>query len=175
MHAADVMTPDVICATPETPLPELVRLMLDNHVSALPIVEDGRIIGIISEGDLLHHAEIGTVARPSRWLELLTSTNRLAVDYARAHGWRGGENPARWKGGIQYALPAPGRLHRATHRPALSWQALPGLMAGLHGDTSAGARCERAGRSRGTAPCWRCAPGRRPGLAHGCSCNRERP
>ena len=28
MHAADVMTPDVICAAPETPVPELIRLMV---------------------------------------------------------------------------------------------------------------------------------------------------
>ena len=42
MHAADVMTPDVVSATPETPLAELVRLMLDNRISALPIVDGGR-------------------------------------------------------------------------------------------------------------------------------------
>lgn len=86
MNAADVMTPDVISAAPDTPLPELVRLMLDNHVSALPIVEGGRVVGIVSEGDLLHRAETGTEPRPSRWLELLTSTDRLAAAYTRSHG-----------------------------------------------------------------------------------------
>ena len=91
MIAADVMTPDVICAAPETPLPELVRLMLDNRISALPIVEDGRIVGIVSEGDLLHRAETGTESRPSRWLELVTSTDRLAADYTRTHGRKAGE------------------------------------------------------------------------------------
>ena len=40
MHAADVMTPDVICGAPETPVAELIRLMLDNRISALPIVEE---------------------------------------------------------------------------------------------------------------------------------------
>ena len=83
MNAADVMTPDVICAAPDTPLPELVRLMLDNQISALPIVEDGRIVGIVSEGDLLRRAEAGTEPRPSRWLELVTSTDRLATDYTK--------------------------------------------------------------------------------------------
>ena len=91
MNAADVMTPDVICATPDTPLPELVRLMLDNQISALPIVEDGRIVGIVSEGDLLRRAETGTEPRPSRWLELVTSTDRLAADYTRTHGRKAGE------------------------------------------------------------------------------------
>ncbi|MFZ0018786.1 MAG: CBS domain-containing protein, partial [Acetobacteraceae bacterium] len=76
MHAADVMTPDVIFASPETPLPELVRLMLDYRISALPVVDAGHIVGIISEGDLLRRVETGTEPSPSRWLELVTSTDR---------------------------------------------------------------------------------------------------
>jgi CBS domain-containing protein len=91
MNAADVMTPDVICGTPDTPLLELVRLMLDNHVSALPIVENGRVVGIVSEGDLMRRAEAGTEPRPSRWLELVTSSDRLATDYAKTHGRKAGE------------------------------------------------------------------------------------
>ena len=91
MNAADVMTPDVICAAPDTSLAELVQLMLGNSISALPIVEDGRLVGIISEGDLLRRAETGTENRPSRWLELITSADRLATDYARSHGRRASE------------------------------------------------------------------------------------
>ena len=91
MNAADVMTPDVICATPDTALSELVRLMLDKGVSALPVVENGRIVGIISEGDLLRRVEAGTEYRPSRWIELITSTDRLASDYARSHGRKAAE------------------------------------------------------------------------------------
>jgi CBS domain-containing protein len=91
MHAADVMTPDVICATPEMPVRELVRLMLDHQIGGVPVVEDGRVVGIVSEGDLLRRAETGTEPRVSRWLELVTSTDRLATDYARTHGRRAGE------------------------------------------------------------------------------------
>ncbi|HME27746.1 MAG TPA: CBS domain-containing protein [Acetobacteraceae bacterium] len=91
MNAADVMTPDVICAAPDTPLPELVRLMLDNQVSALPVIADGQIVGIVSEGDLMRRAETGTEPRPSRWLELVTSTDRLAADYTHAHGRKASE------------------------------------------------------------------------------------
>jgi CBS domain-containing protein len=91
MHAADVMTPDVICASPVTPVSELIRLMLDNRISAVPIVADGCIVGIVSEGDLLRRAEIGTEPHPSRWLELVTSTNRLAADYTRTHGRKAAE------------------------------------------------------------------------------------
>ena len=53
MHAADVMTPVVICAAPDTPLPELVRLMLAHHIGALPIMEGSALVGIVTEVDLL--------------------------------------------------------------------------------------------------------------------------
>jgi CBS domain-containing protein len=91
MHAADIMTPDVIWADPETPVPELIRLMLDNRISAVPIVAVGRIVGIVSEGDLLRRAETGTEPHPSRWLELMTSSSRLAADYTRTHGLKAAE------------------------------------------------------------------------------------
>jgi CBS domain-containing protein len=91
MHAADVMTPDVVSASPDTSLGELVRLMLDNGVSGVPIVEDGRVVGIVSESDLLRRAELGAEKQASRWLELLTSSDRLAADYARSHGRRASE------------------------------------------------------------------------------------
>jgi CBS domain-containing protein len=91
MHAADVMTPDVICAAPDTPLPELVRLMLAHHIGGLPIVEDGALVGILTEGDLLQRAELGTERRPSRWLEFFTSLDTLAADYTRAHAHKASE------------------------------------------------------------------------------------
>jgi CBS domain-containing protein len=91
MFATDIMTPDVISAGPDTPLTELVRLMLEKGISALPIVEHGRIVGIVSEGDLFRRAESGTEPRPARWLELLTSSDRLAADYTRTHGRKASE------------------------------------------------------------------------------------
>ncbi len=91
MNAADIMTPDVICAAPDTPLSELTGLMLKHHVGALPIVEGGRIVGIVSESDLLHRVEAVAEPRPSRWLQLMTSTDRLANDYTRSHGRKAGE------------------------------------------------------------------------------------
>ncbi len=91
MHAADIMTPDVISAGPETPVAELIRLMMENGISAVPIVSDGRIVGIVSEGDLLRRVETGTEPHPSRWLALVTPSNRLAEDYAKSHGRRAAE------------------------------------------------------------------------------------
>lgn len=91
MQARDIMTPDVICVTPATPLGEIVRLMLQHRISAVPVLEDGTLVGIISEGDLLRRVETGTDTPPSRWLELLHSGDSRAADYVKTHGRRAGE------------------------------------------------------------------------------------
>jgi CBS domain-containing protein len=63
---ADVMTREVVTATGSTPFKELVRLLHEHRVSALPVVdEDGRPLGVVSEADLLLKEErVG--ARPPR-------------------------------------------------------------------------------------------------------------
>ena len=89
MNATDIMTPDVIYAAPDTPLRDLVRLMLDNHVSALPIVEYGRIVGIVTEGDLFRRVELGAEPRPSAWqalFEVYRSARRRLYPIPRAEG-----------------------------------------------------------------------------------------
>jgi len=91
MNAADIMTPDVITARPDTPLADLVDLMLANRISGLPVVDDGIIVGIVSEGDLLRRAETGTEKRRSQLLELVSSTASSAADYVRTHGRKAGE------------------------------------------------------------------------------------
>ena len=53
------------------------------------------------------------------------------LDYAKARGLREGENPARWKGGLDHLLPAAGKVHRVRHYEALSADALPGVMRAL--------------------------------------------
>src|SRR6266498_1233757 len=49
-----VMTSEVVTARPSTPFHELVRLLEQCHISALPVLDDsGRLVGIVSEADLL--------------------------------------------------------------------------------------------------------------------------
>ncbi len=91
MNAADIMTPDVVVAHPDTPLETLVDLMLDHRISGLPIVRDGIIVGIVSESDLLRRAETGTEKRRSHLLELLSGTASSSADYVRTHGRKAGE------------------------------------------------------------------------------------
>jgi CBS domain-containing protein len=57
----DVMTADVVFVSPDTGYKEIVETMLGNAVSALPVVNDaGRVVGIVSELDLLHKVEFAT-------------------------------------------------------------------------------------------------------------------
>jgi integrase len=53
------------------------------------------------------------------------------LDYAKVHGWRAGENPARWKGHLQNVLPARARVARVEHHAALPWGEIGAFMADL--------------------------------------------
>lgn len=88
MQASDVMTTRVVTATPDTTVPDLARMMLEHGISAVPILRDGALVGIVSEGDLLRRAETGTERRRSRWLELATPGSTLAEEYIRSHANR---------------------------------------------------------------------------------------
>lgn len=94
MQARDVMTSTVVSVTPETTVHDLAQLLVQHRISAAPVVdEDGRVIGIVSEGDLLHREEIETEKNPARrswWLDML-GTDRGAVDYIRSHARTVGE------------------------------------------------------------------------------------
>ena len=91
MQARDIMTPDVICVAPDTPLAEVVQVMLEHRISAVPVLDNGTLVGIVSEGDLLRRVETGTDAPPSRWLELVHSGDSRAKDYVKTHGRRAEE------------------------------------------------------------------------------------
>lgn len=89
MKAHDVMVSPVITAKPSTSVREVAELFLKYRISAVPIVDgDDRVIGIVSEGDLLHRAEAGTERRRSWWLRAFASNETLAQDYVKAHTQR---------------------------------------------------------------------------------------
>jgi CBS domain-containing protein len=92
MKAKDVMTSPVVTIEPDVDVLQAVRIMLQRRVSGLPVVEkDGRLVGIVTEGDFLRRAETGTQRRRPRWLEFLVGPGRLAQDYARAHARKVGD------------------------------------------------------------------------------------
>lgn len=48
-----IMTPDPVTVSPQTPLEEAARLILEHKIGGLPVVDEGRLVGIITETDLI--------------------------------------------------------------------------------------------------------------------------
>jgi CBS domain-containing protein len=86
MRASDVMTSNVISVTPEMTVREVARVFVDNGISGAPVLDpDGRVVGMISEGDLLRRSEIGTEERTrTSWLDLWSASHE-ARDYVKTH------------------------------------------------------------------------------------------
>jgi CBS-domain-containing membrane protein len=92
MLVKDVMTSPVISVKPSATIAEAARLMLDHNISGLPVVDThGVLRGMVTEGDFLQRAELGTEIRRARWLEYLVNTGKIAEEYVLSHGRRVGE------------------------------------------------------------------------------------
>ena len=86
MIAGEVMTRYVVSTSADSSVAEMVKLMLDNRISGLPVVDDrGHLVGIVTEGDCLRRAETGTERRRPRWSEFLIGPGRLAEEYIHTH------------------------------------------------------------------------------------------
>ena len=86
MNAADVMVTNVITVGPDTRVQDVAHIFLTNRISAVPVVDsDGKIQGIVSEGDLMRRVEAGTGRHHSWWLALLTGRDALAAEYVKEH------------------------------------------------------------------------------------------
>jgi CBS domain-containing protein len=89
MRAHQIMTRSVISVTPEATILEAANIMLQWHVSGLPVVDaSGKLVGIVSEGDFLRRSEIGTQRKRGRWLKFLAGTGGAADDFVRENGRR---------------------------------------------------------------------------------------
>ena len=71
------------------------------------------------------------------WSEKTDTANRTrgrietVLDWARARGYRAGDNPARWRGHLDQLLPRKSRLAPVKHRPAMPFKEIPAFMAEL--------------------------------------------
>jgi CBS domain-containing protein len=95
MRAMDVMTTNVITVGPDTSVQEVAKILSERNISGVPVVDaENRLVGIVSEGDLLHRVETGTERRPDRrsgrrrswWLDTVGSDEELARHYVKSHG-----------------------------------------------------------------------------------------
>ena len=82
MKASEIMTRDVVTVHPDTPTQQIARLLLDNGISAVPVVDDtGAPIGIVSEGDLIGRDQTDRESRRDWWLALLAEGETLNPDF----------------------------------------------------------------------------------------------
>jgi len=89
MRAAQVMTSDVLSISSDATVFEAAELLVGAGVSATPVVDKtGRVVGIVSEADLIRRAEIGTEPHKS-WLERVFGDEAAAAkEYVALHARR---------------------------------------------------------------------------------------
>lgn len=87
MKAHEIMSRNLITVGPATSVREIAALMTANRISGIPVVsDDGTVVGIVSESDLLHRAEIGTEPTRKWWLRFFSDPDALAREYTKTHG-----------------------------------------------------------------------------------------
>lgn len=87
MRVSDIMTRNPVTVRLDASLEEGVATMLKARVSGLPVVDaQGVVVGMITEGDLLRRAELGTAPHPAGWLSSFLGPGHCARDYVRTHG-----------------------------------------------------------------------------------------
>ncbi len=87
MIVADIMVRNVISVGPDATVREVASLMLERRISGVPVVNDARrVLGVVSEGDLIRRPEIGTDQVKTGWLHLFLSDEERARDFVKSHG-----------------------------------------------------------------------------------------
>src|SRR4029077_11129029 len=89
MQARDVMVGGVISVGPDIPVQIAANAMVSNCVSALPVIDIyAKLVGIVSEGDLIRRVEIGTEWRPSGEVKTQMLSDALAKEFVKSHARR---------------------------------------------------------------------------------------
>ncbi|WP_272840314.1 CBS domain-containing protein [Rhodoplanes sp. TEM] len=80
------MSSPVVTITPDRPIADAAQLMIDHRISGLPVVDPaGRLVGIVSERDLLRRRSDGDPPRRPHWLQLMTERSALEQEPERFH------------------------------------------------------------------------------------------
>lgn len=89
MRAHQIMTKDVITVTPHTTIEEAAKIMLQTHISGLPVMDDtGKLVGIVSESDFLRRGEISTGRKRPTWLQFFLGPGNAAAEFVHERGRR---------------------------------------------------------------------------------------
>lgn len=87
MKVSDIMTAPVVTITLDTPVHEIAALLLEHHISGVPVVENGRVVGLVNEFELLRRHEIGTEgsAPEKSWWTHLIERDPRPIEYVKSH------------------------------------------------------------------------------------------
>ena len=91
MKVADIMTRGVISLAPEDTLRKAAELMLRYDMSGFPVLDRGKLVGMITQGDFMRRVETGTDRPRPRWIEFFADPGLLAAEYAHTHARTVGE------------------------------------------------------------------------------------
>ena len=87
MQVMDVMQSDIVTVLPSDTVEQAARLMLEHRVSGLPVADgQARVVGIVTEADLLHRVENDTDRSPPLWQLIFASPERLAAEFVKSTG-----------------------------------------------------------------------------------------
>lgn len=136
MLAHQIMSRHVITVSVDASVADAIAIMLGHHISGLPVVDAaGRLVGIVSEGDFIRRAEIGTERKRGRWLSFLVGADRVALDFTRSHGRKIGEIMTRHPVTINQDTPLADiakimEAHKVKRLPVMCGDSLVGMVTG---------------------------------------------
>jgi CBS domain-containing protein len=86
MKARDVMVSPVITVGENETVRDVAKLLIAKRISALPIIDSaGKLVGIVTEADLMRRVEAGTERPQSWWLSLISGDRAIAGEYVKSH------------------------------------------------------------------------------------------
>ena len=92
MKVRDIMSTKVVTASPSTTIRDIAGLMVEKHVSGLPVLSDsGTLVGMVSEGDLLRRPELGTQKHRRRWVSFFSGVDEQAREFTKTHALHTGD------------------------------------------------------------------------------------
>ena len=84
IDAASLMTTEVVSVAPDDTVAKVARLLADNHISAVPVCDaDGKLVGMLSEGDMMRPFASETATRRAWWLRMLAEGTDLAPEFLK--------------------------------------------------------------------------------------------
>jgi CBS domain-containing protein len=90
MEAKDIMTSPAITVVPDTPLHDVVDILLRHRISGVLVMDGARVVGVLGHGDLLHRREMGTHGWTGyrTWWQRLMRSDPGPDAYVKSHGAR---------------------------------------------------------------------------------------